>query len=292
MPLALLTLLAPLACRPAAGDTDAGEARSWSVVAHQVTFARRFDDGTTWGFDLDGVNSGAGDDEGCGHEDLVTPAGDEGVDSALSAIVPALEATEAGAVEGLIEDSINNGELLLLVEVEGVEDITQDDCVDVTIWRGGGTPLVGTDGRLLDGQTFAPLEGVEPTLIQCVPLVDGAVDAGPFDFELALQILDVELTLTLVGGYVHLDLGADGQGVASGDTGAGTVAGWGYLAGGVPTSEILTIVSEDDLGDIRDLVTDLVNYAADLKPDETGVCQELSVVLEFEATEAFIFKGG
>ena len=51
------------------------------------------------GFDIDGRNSSSMDAEGCFHEDKVDPLGNEGIDNALSSIVPALEPTEAAAVE-------------------------------------------------------------------------------------------------------------------------------------------------------------------------------------------------
>lgn len=272
-----LLLLACTEPEPAPEATGPGE--TYTVLLSTLGFARRGDDGTTWGFDLDGHVSAAGDDEGCGHADLSDPEGTPGIDSAFSGLVPALEATEAGAVNTLIQDSIENGELLLLVEVSGVDDLAYDDCVDVRIVRGQGAPMIGTDGAVLDGQTFAPLDGVEAADIACVPLVDGSVRAGPFALTLDMQVLDVELSFGMTDAWLRLDLAEDGR------------TGWGYFGGAVPNEDILVIVEEDDLADLRDLVTSLVTVAADLQLGDEGTCDALSIVFEYGAVEAFVHGG-
>ena len=180
-------------------------------------------------------------------------------------------------MEGLIADSITNGELLLMVEVSGVDDPAYDECVDVRILRGTGTPMVGTDGLLLDGQTFALDPDAPVSELSCVPMVDGSVRAGPFALPLDLQVLDVALQFNLQGAWLRLDLADDG------------LTGWGYFGGAVATSDILVIVSEGDLADIRDLVTGLVTAAADMDPDG-GECGALSIVFEYDAIEAFPYE--
>lgn len=251
------------------GDTHAG-------VITELLFGRR--EGTTaWGFDLDGHVTESGDDAGCGRVDLVDPEGRQGVDSAFSGLVPALEATEASAVEDLIQDSIVNGELLLLVEVSGVDNTTADDCVDLRMVRSNTVPMTGTDGELLDAQTFAADPAQTQVVLECVPLVDGRVEAGPFEMDLGLQVLDVELEFHLTEGRVRVDVDEDG-------------VGWGYFSGAVPTADLLAIVAEDDLADLRDLVTGLVELAADMQPDDAGVCQGLSIVFEYNTTRAFLWE--
>ncbi len=272
--LALLACEAPDAVAPAVSDP-----RTYTFVMSTLAFGRRDEQGAAWGFDLDHHVSEAGDDEGCGHADLVDPDGLAGVDSAFSGIVPALEASEAGAVAGLIQDSVENGQLLLLVELSGVDDPVNDDCVDVRMVRGAGTPLVGTDGTLLDGQTFAAAPGAQPTQVDCVPLVEGSVRAGPFPLDLQLQVLDVAVTFGLAEAYVRLDLAADGR------------TAWGYFGGAVPTSNILVIVDEGDLADIAPLVRGLVSAAADMEPNDAGTCDALSIVFEFGGIEGFVYGG-
>lgn len=271
----LLPLL--LACT-AADPGPEGPGETYAGVITRLNFGRR--EGLEgWGFDLDGHVTEAGDDAGCGQADLVDPEGLEGIDSAFSSLVPALEATEASAVEDLIQDSIRNGELVLAVELSGVHDLDFDDCVDLRLARSTTAPMLGTDGELLDDQTFEVDSARSPAALECVALEDGTVLAGPFALDLALRVLDVELEFHLTQGRVRANLTEEGL-------------GWGYFAGAVPLSDILAIVAEDDLADIRDLVTSLVQLAADMQPDESGACQALSIVFEYEPTPAFLYDGG
>lgn len=265
-----------LACAEPTPPTVTPAGDTYTVVMSTLAFGRREEDGTGWGFDLDGHVSDAGDSVGCGHADLVDPDGVPGVDSAFSGMVPALEATEAGAVEELVQDSVRNGELLVLVEVSGVDDPLNDDCVDVRVLNGTGTPIIGTDGELLDGQTFALDPGADASEVACVPLVDGSLRAGPFPLTLDLQVLDVALTFHVADTWLRLDLSEDGR------------TGWGYFGGAVPLSDILVIVSEDDLADLEALITGLVTAAADLDTADEE-CGAISIVFEYGAIEAFTY---
>jgi hypothetical protein len=262
---------------PVENGADSEESGEHLVgVLSTLTFARRLEDGTTWGFDLDGRVSDNSDAEGCNKEDLVTPEGTAGVDSAFSAMMPILEATEAGALEGLVADSIANGQLLILVELSGVDDRIEDDCVQMRVLRGTGSPMVGTDGLLLESQTYEVADASH--ISGCAPIVDGHVEAGPFDLELPMQVLDVELNFKIEEARLRIDLSEEGL-------------GWGYFGGPVLTTEITDIVNEEeDLGDIRDLVVNLVESSADLQPAADGACEALSIVFEFNSTEAFLWE--
>ncbi|MCB9777634.1 MAG: hypothetical protein H6742_03640 [Alphaproteobacteria bacterium] len=264
-----------------AGSPDYGECGnpddSWVGVMTSVTFARRADDGTTVGFDLDDHVSENGDSAGCGHADLSSADGVEGIDSAFSGLWPALAATEAGAVEGLMQDSITNGELLLILELERLDDVADDECVDLNLWRGTGTPLVGTDGVLLDSQTFATTSTTAPSSVPGIAVADGIVEGGPFDFDLPLQVLDVELDFHITGAYLHAELVSEDE-------------FHGYLAGVVPLEDILLIAAEEDLGSTADLLENLVTLAADIDLSGGGACDGLSIVLEFTGTRAFLYE--
>lgn len=266
-----------LACAQPDETPTAGPSETRSIVMSGLTFGRRGEDGTAWGFDLDDSVSSATDSAGCYKADLVDPDGNPGIDSAFSALVPALEATEAKAVEGLIQDSINNGNLLLLVEVSGIDSYESDDCVDLQIVRGAGAPLLGTDGSLLDGQTFPLNPDIAPAVVNCAQLRNGTVEAGPFAMDLPIQVLDVEVHFAVQNAYIRVDLADDGT-------------AWGFFDGAVPTADILRIVEEGDLASIRDLVTGLVNGAADLHVADPDVCDGLSIVFEYSGRRAFLLE--
>lgn len=267
-------ILLLLACAGPEPKAEGG-GETLAVVMDTLVFGRRDESGAAWGFDLDGHVSTPSDAEGCYRADLVDPEGRTGVDSAFSGMVPALEATEAGAVEGLIADSINTGELLLIAELTGVDDRVDDDCVDVTVWRGVGTPMVGTDGTLLDGQSFAVDPSLSSETVRCGTLAGGRLLAGPFALDLPLQVLDVAVDFHVQDARLRLDLAEDGT-------------AWGYFGGGVPTADILRIVQEEgDLEPIKDLVVGLVEAAADLRT-ASGSCDGLSIVFEYTGEPAFV----
>lgn len=266
-----------LACAQPEDSGTAPPSESRSLVMSTLTFARRNEDGTTWGFDLDHRVSDAGDSEGCNKPDLVDPDGTPGIDSAFSALVPALEATEAKAVEGLIQDSINNGNLLLLVEVTGIDSYENDDCVNLRVLRAQGSPLLGTDGSLLDGQTFELNPEVAPAEVECAALKNGSVVAGPFSFHLPIQVLDVAVDFAVQDAYIRVDFAEDGT-------------AWGFFDGAVPTGDILRIVEEGDLASIRDLVTNLVNSAADLHVSGPDTCDGLSISFEYNGKRSFVLE--
>lgn len=273
-----MLLFTILACDGPEDTPIATQPDTRSIVLSSLAFAQRAEDGSTWGFDIDHHVSETGDDEGCGHADLVDPDGLPGIDSAFSALVPVLESSEAGAVGELVQDSVRNGELLLLVELSGVDDSLNDPCVDVRIVRGTGTPLIGTDGELLDGQTFALATGSQPDPLACVPLIEGSVRAGPFALPLEMNVLDVSLVLGMTDAWLRLDLSEDGR------------TGWGYFGGAVLASDILVIVDQGELEDFAEVITGLINASADLQPNADDTCDALSIVFEYGAIEAFVYE--
>jgi hypothetical protein len=275
-----LPLLLLLGCKPpeeaiVADSCEGGETYTWVMTG--MFYTRRDDNNNVAGFDLDDHVSDAGDDEGCGHADLEDPDGNEGIDNAFSGIVPALEATEAAAVEGLIQDSISQGELLLLFQLTGVDDPMNDDCASLSVYRGEGEPMIGTDGTILDSQSFSRSALPPNSTIEQVSIVDGRIEARGLEMVLPIQILDVALTFNIDDAAIQLDIAEDLSGVS------------GFFSGGVPVEDILVLTEEEDIGDITALVKTLVTGVADLFPDEDGVCQELSIAFEVEATTAFFY---
>ncbi len=253
---------APQAPAPAT-STDAALVKSLGFVATV--------DGTTEGFDLDGHVSAEGDPESCGHADGVDAAGREGIDNAFAQLVPVLLATEASALEDLVRQSIVNGELLLLLDITGPAD-DPDACVDVTLWRGVGQPLLGADGGVLDGQT---LIGTDPVTVACVPVVDGVVEASGFALDLPMQVLDVGFTLHMQDVAIRAERHADGS--------------WsGLLGAGIPLADFEVILAEDDISDLADFLRPIVEGLQDLWPDANGDCSSMSATLAFEALPVFI----
>ena len=240
------------------------------AIITELWFAR-IEDGVSWGMDLDDSRF-----DDCGVEDLTDPEGNTGIDNGLGALIPAIELTEGAAVEVYIQDLINSGEILIMLEMEDVDDPANDGCVNLHVLRGKGEPTVGTDKIIESGQTFdrdleSPHDRVEGATIQ-----DGTLMASPLEFSLPFTIFDIDLTFNLHDTVFRFDQGIDG-------------AHTGFIAGGLFTEEITSFVEGRTDIDIGDLVVNLVEGRADLWPDETGTCKGISVVFEYKAVPAYFF---
>jgi len=276
----LLPLILLLACSPEKGDQgkkNAGVCKggdSMTGVLSNLTFGRQEPLGVTWGFDLDGHDSSIADAEGCYRADLVDPNGKSGIDSAFSGLVPAIEATEGAAIEGLIEDSILAGELQMLFSIDGVDDPLNDDCVTMEISEGLDPPLLATDGSILDWQTLTRDAAVPTVRSRNLKLVDGSVVGRGVGLHLELEVLG-EPVIFDMDANIQIDI--DDEGYMS-----------GYFGGGVDIEQIFAISESDEIG-ISELIESLVTSAADMTPGVGGQCEQLSVTFEFEAIPAYVF---
>lgn len=273
-------LLALLACDPPEegplpvceqpGDTVIG-------VLSTLTFARATEEGVSSGFDLDGAVTESGGATGCGIADYTSPDGAPGIDNGFAVVVPTLELTEASAVEGLIQDAINNGNLLILFELSGVDSTEEDPCVDVTLLRGQGTPSIATNGELEWSQTFDRDLESPSDFVAGASITGSRLVAGPIDLLLPVQILNADLTFPISNGYLQIDFLEDGSFK-------------GVMGGAVSTDYIIEVARTENVDQtLGDIVEALMDSTADLSPDEAGQCRDISVTLEFDAVPAFFF---
>lgn len=261
-----------------AASCDGGASFTWVMTA--MRFSEMDDQGRTWGFDVDGHVSDSGDDEGCYKADFTDPDGNEGIDNAVSGLLSAVEGQfpEVSAVSTLIQDSINSGDLLLLFTVSGVDDLVNDDCVTVSVFRGEGEPFIGTDGAILDSQSFARSDLPPNSTVVDAAIVDGKLTAHGLDLILPVKILDVELAFNIDDASVRINLSEDDN-----------IEIDGFFGGGVPKADVNVLSKEGDLGELADFIPGAVSLAADLFPDENGSCTELSIAFELEGTAAFFY---
>jgi len=243
------------------------------AVVTGMNFARRDDNGAAQGFDLDNHDTELGDNDGCGIGDISAPDGRTGIDNAFSGLLPALEATQAVAINGLIEDSLRNGELIIMLELSYLDDLQNDSCIDFGLWRGEGIPMIGTDGSVLDGQSFARSE-LEPGLVPGVFIADGSFVAAPFNYTLPVQVLDVFVSFTMQNTHLFGEILEDGS-------------IQGYFGGAVSLEEFKTITELGDIGNVGTLLDSLLQQAADIDLDNDGTCDAISVVFTFESVPSY-----
>jgi len=268
--LAALVALASLVACAAPGEMHL-------TVLDTLTIGREEPEGYSLGFDLDGRDSDDGDADACFVPDLVHAAdGTRGIDNAFGALYPALELVGGNAIEGLVQDAINSGELLLMVQIEGMDDPRDDDSVTLRISQGIGAPEVGTHGLIESGQTFDPDPDVASAVVEGAAIVDGVLDASGFDLDVPLQVFDTFVDLTILDGHIHLEFTDDGGAI-------------GYVGGGLTVAQVTELAN--GVGEeLTDTIIAVMDVWADLEPNDRGECQRLSMTMEFSAVTAFYFE--
>ncbi len=289
----LALLLSVAACDDGAADAtseDAGipegsyfEGEGYVLPGSHANVVRRIDfdtlvePGVALGFDLDGRTSEYGDEVTCGHADLSDPEGNEGIDNQLAAIwADLVEPLVGEAANGLLQGAVNEGVVLIMIELVGVDDLRNDGDVTVNVFRGLLDPDVGTQGLISPSQTFyfdydAPISTVEG-----VKIVDGTLVAGPIEVKVPLQIFDLDIIAHLHGGQVRLDIADDG-----------TFSG--HIGGALTLDEFMAPLLETGAASEARLIAPIFQRNADLAPVD-GVCTQFSVALKIEGTTAYVVR--
>lgn len=265
----------PLVALLGLGCTAEAALESQSIVLTEMLFARAAD-GVSEGFDLDGLTTENGDPAGCGQADFVAPDGQEGIDNATARLVILLDQTEALALEPIIQQEINNGGMLVILELLGLDDTQNDDSVELVMHRGDDVPLVGTDERLEGGQTLALAEDDDATRITGARVVDGVLHAEGLRVRVPVEVFDFATDFVIEDAVIRMDLEADGPH-------HGLVAGsldWGTIMGEIANSGI-----DDGLADSLPGIFDALS---DLR-DDRGDCALLSATMRFQAVPVYLF---
>ncbi len=269
-----------------AGGACGTEGETKGAVVTDITFARTFEDGTADGIDLDGRVSDAGDGDGCFKEDFVSPDGRPGIDNQLGTLLPLVEELVGSEnIDALLDGAIANGQLLIMIALSNVDDPQNDDCVDVRVGAGLGTPFLDADGAYEPYQTFGfDEERAETSTLVAGRIAGGVLEAGPGRVNLPVQILDASFNLDMRFSRVRLEVQHDALG--------GGVALRGFIGGGILVDDFSQVVSGLNIGDdIVGAVVPLLRPLADLEIDpEEGICRRVSGAFQFESTPAFLYE--
>ena len=260
-----------------AGHVDVPAPTAWLTVLDVLSFTRG-KDGVAPGFNIDGVVSADGDEASCGKSDFIAPWGATGVDNQFARLVPLIELSGIGALEGIVEAVIKDGGLLILVQLEGVDDQKNDSDVRLRVRLGSGAPLLGTDGQVLAGQTFHLHDNSPETTLNGT-IVDGLLTTNAVDTELPIVVFGVGYALKLRKAQFRGRLTESG-GLTD-----------GFLGGAVPITSILEIAKKAEEGQkgVYDLVSAIMETAGDLSRDkDTGLGTEISATFGFSSVSAFL----
>ena len=236
------------------------------------------------GFDIDGLDSDGTDLQSCRKRDYTSPPPESemGVDNQLGPVLADLEGMY-GIRENL-ESSVQMGELLVLLEVRGVDDLVDDDRVELDAFvgvlpAGATTPGLDGDGHLAPGQTFdidrASLmtDGETPSITLRGRITDGRLHVGPGDFTLSLPLEGERVEFEAKQAEVVFDITAEalGNGVMGGSLSVeGTLEAMMGVEGFNVDAARLVLESNADLD----------------RDDATADCLSISIALVFLGAEA------
>jgi hypothetical protein len=182
------------------------------------------------------------------------------------------------AAEALINDTIRTGELMLVVSMDQVDDPMDDSCVNLSLGRAIGDPMIGTDGSFLAGQTLMPDTAFNGAFVPGVALEAGTAEGRPVSATIPVQVLDAALEFEVLDGALRIDQAEDGS--AS-----------GVFAGGIDVATIIRVATEEGIAEeIGQILESVLYLVADLAPDADGACEQVSVTFEYSATSVYLFE--
>jgi hypothetical protein len=247
-------------------------------LMRNIMVARPDADGVVVGFDLDDHESTLGGSGGCGVRDFVHPDGTGGIDNAFAMMMPALELTEAAALEEILQSQINAGEVMVTVDIGDIDALQTDECVTVEIGQASGSPDVGTDQWILGGQTFDFDTEVPSAMAAAAWIEDGGVHVEDFSLLLPIQVFEVSFVVEIYNASLYLE--PQGDGTAT-----------GYFGGAVDIEALVEVVLFENVDpEVYNTIEPLLDLLIDLEPDpETGECTRISSSFTFEAVPAFFY---
>jgi hypothetical protein len=246
-------------------------------VLRRLVFSAPIESGVAIGFDLDGRTSAPGDDESCNHGDQTDPEGRDGIDNQFSILWGAIEPIVGVQVEELLQGAINEGLVLVMMEITDFESLSDDDEATFNLYRGSLDPQVGTRGVIAPDQTFyydysAPLSSALATI------TNGELFAGPVELGIPITILDLDIILPLKNGFVRIQILEDGTFE-------------GILGGTINIGSIADALLETGAASETRAVLPFFEANADMNLVD-GDCLDMSAAFEFEGTTAFVVRDG
>jgi len=256
--------------------TEPGDPPPVLMAVDTLSFTEEGPSGVAPGFNLDGSTATT-----CNNSDFMSPDGESGIDNQVAILTPLFDVVGAGTVSELVQRSIEEGGLLIMWELNGVDDLTNDPEVDITLRIGTGRPLLGTDGLLLSGQTYYQNPEYEPVTVVNGRIEGGVLKAGPFNALLPIVVFGVLYTLNLTDALMEAELTYDGGAVN------------GVLGTAIPMSDLWDImaIAEQETGGIEDIANALLTGIADLDRDGDGECEHMSATMAFTTVSAFLADG-
>lgn len=242
-------------------------------LLREFKMTRPDEEGRVVGFNLDDANTEDGDDDFCRHGDFTSPDGREGIDNQFADLWGAVEPLIGEATEALIQGAVNEGRIVMVLELEGVQDLENDDDVTLHIYRGRIEPDVGNQGLISPDQTVYFDKDFPHFSADNVAIVDGTVEASDLVITLPVDILDAYFTVVFEHASIRFSIDENG-------------AFSGIFGGIVDLVDIFDELLQTNASQEAELVQPIFMNYADLGKGPDG-CTKASAAFEFEGTTAF-----
>lgn len=246
------------------------------------------------GFNVDGMDSGEGSDDlmaNCEQfqPDYVSTTDPQhvGVDNALSGLIPTIEGLVGadncpggvtdGCVDALLQEQLEGGSLLLLMEVGGINDYNYDSEITLQLFLGalpaGAELMVDGSGQIAAGQTF-DTDTVDLGPAVAGDIFNGRLRATADSLPLTIETTDFTIPLVITNAEVRFDISESAL-----SNGA---------IGGVITVQSIIDAASMIMPGIEGTVRSVVEGVADVTPsaEDPMVCESVSVGIEFNAVTA------
>ena len=246
---------------------------SHTNIIRQILFLQEEAPGVVSGFNLDDRISESGDEKTCGHSDLEDPQGRSGIDNQFATLFRLLTAIVEDTPQIAIQGAINEGRVLMMVELLGVDSLDNDDDITVRVFRASGRPLVGNQGLIAPYQTFYRDYDFPISEVKGVQIRHGELQAGPVDFEVPMDVLDANFPMTVLNGQIRMKFNQDGSFS-------------GLIGGSVNIDDVLDEFAIVVSGNEDDLARPIFEANADMGYRD-GECQEISLAFEVNGHVAY-----
>ncbi len=254
-------------------------ARRVSYVMAKIGFVReepmRVD--VADGFNLDNRVSELGDFMTCRAADMTSLDGEMGIDNQLARLIPQVDMMTGGVLDGAVQTAINNGQMLVVITMDSVDDLCNDPEVMVSVQRVAGMPFVGSDMLPDPGQTFDLMRSAVITRTTG-RITNGVLEITPVDLPLPIAILDAQFIMNFYGAHLRLKLNNDGDSN-------------GIIGGGISLNEFRASVAMFNIpNNLRTTVNSALLLFADLDRDSMNKCQKISGALRIIGRPAYVLE--
>jgi hypothetical protein len=166
------------------------------------------------GFDLDGLTSTRAEPgaNACAHDDLASPLGGGGIDNQLWSVLGCIKGyARGGTIDEFAVANIREGQRTILVRLSGVDDLRNDDSIELGIYSSEDPVPVDAQGAMMDRASLSITVNPRHRNVTPARLVDGVVEAGPFDLRLDFKGQFLKSEYALREARIRLELLPDGK---------------------------------------------------------------------------------